>query len=417
MKVDLFPTLDDEGAAMAELIRQSLQSLPFDLTVRVVPSTQPFALAKSVLTADAVVLDLTPHSPAHRYTAMAYPWRHDRVLAVSRSYFPLNVSPARTGGGALYPDRLGADDIAAWVATQVRELAAQGKPSLLQRARGAVGMPKGGSSQRPDIFISYRGTDVRAAQALRTALENGEHHDGRRQVVRMFDAGQLAHPDAVLPALIRWNVLAIISDVVAAARETWIVDTPRYLGSWFTQGELICLPYFGKSDRLVAFDPSTGRVTPGPEKYVAELDDAAERRLARYFTNSHPNLMAPESTTVLRALRPTRLALARDEVFADEFWTVPLLQCPHCSTPQPRPAAIDVSGFLTNANPRLYPVDPDVLATCASGRTMLRCTNPDGCPQRFTVRELPPYYLWYGLPVADGSFLGTIPAYAAVPAT
>lgn len=101
-------------------------------------------------------------------------------------------------------------------------------------------------------------------------------------------------------------------------------------------------------------------------------------------------------------------------MFADEFWTVPLLRFPRCSTPEPRPAAIDVPGFLTNANPRLYPVGLDELTACASDGTTLRCPNPAGCPQRFTVRELPPYHLWFALPVADGTFLSTIPAYAAI---
>lgn len=234
MRVDVFPTLDDEGAALVEAIRRSLRSRPFAVDVREVTSTQPFAVAKSVLTADAVVLDLTPDSAARRYTAMAYPWRQDHVLAVSRSYLPLNVSPVRQGGAALYPGSMGSGDIATWVAAQVRELAARGKRSLFQRMLGAAGVPAASGSEPPDIFVSYRGTDIRAAQELRAALESGEYHDGHRQRVRMFDAGQLAHPQAVLPALIRWNVLAIISDVVKAAREAWIVDTPSYLGSWFT---------------------------------------------------------------------------------------------------------------------------------------------------------------------------------------
>lgn len=412
MRVDVFPTLDDEGAALVEAIRRSL---PPGLEIKVVTSTQPFAVARSVLAADAVVLDLTPDSAAPRYTAMAYPWRQDHVLAVSRSYLPLNVSPVRQGGAALYPGGMGSGAIAAWVAAQVGELAVRGKRPLLRRVLGAAGVPAVSDPQPPDVFVSYRGTDIAAARRLRAALESGEYHDGRHRRVRMFDAGQLAHPQAVLPALIRWNVLAIISDVVKAAGETWIVDTPSYLGSWFTQGELVCVPYFGGRTRLMAFDPATGRATPAPEKYLAELDEPHRRRLARYFTNSHPDLMAPESTTALRRLRPTRLPLARDDVFADEFWTVPLLQCPRCSTPEPRPAAIDVPGFLTNANPRLYAVGLDTLAACASGHTTLRCPNPDGCPQRFTVRELPPYYLWFALPVAEGAFLGTIPAYAAVP--
>ncbi|MEV4805544.1 hypothetical protein AB0K18_36575 [Nonomuraea sp. NPDC049421] len=411
MRVDVFPTLDDEGAAMAELIRGRLHGVD----VREVTSTQPFAVATSMVAADAVVLDLTPDSAAHRYTAMAYPWRQDKVLAVSRSYLPLNVSPARPGGAALYPGRRSAEEIATWVAAQVRELAGRGRPSFLQRVRGAAGMRAGARAEPADVFISYRGLDDKAAQALRAALEKGDHHGGRGQRVKMFDAGQLAHPEAVLPALIRWNVLAVISDVVKDARETWIVDTPHYLQSWFTQGELVCLPYFGRPGTLVAYDPASGSAGPAPEKYVAALDTTARDRLARYFANSHPDLMAPESTAALRELRPTRLPLARDEVFADAFWTVPLLQCTRCSIREPDRPDIDVAGFLINADPRLYPVALDTLAACASEQTPLRCTNPDGCPQRFTVRALPPYYLWYALPVADGSFLGTIPAYAAVP--
>ncbi|MEV4566305.1 hypothetical protein AB0K12_21285 [Nonomuraea sp. NPDC049419] len=413
MRVDVFPTLDDEGAAMAELIRGRLHGVD----VREVTSTQPFALAASMVAADAVVLDLTPGSAAHRYTAMAYPWRQDKVLAVSRSYLPLNIEPVRPGGTAPYPGRLDPEEIAVWVAAQVRELAGRRRPSFLQRVRGLVGMTAGTHTESADVFISYRGTDAEAAQALRAALEKGDHHGGRRQRVKMFDAGQLAHPEAVLPVLIRWKVLALISDVLKHARETWIVDTPRFLQSWFTQGELVCLAYFAWPGTLMAYDPARGSAGPAPEKYMATLDATGRKRLARYFVNSHPDLMAAESMAALRKLRPTRLPLTRDEAFDDEFWTLPLLQCTRCSIREPDRPGIDVAGFLTNADPRLYPVALDTLAACASEQTPLRCTNPDGCPQRFTVRALPPYYLWYALPVADGSYLGTIPAYAAVPIT
>lgn len=417
MRVDIFPTHDADGDALFEAVASTVRTSVPGCDIRRVDSDSPLAVLGSMMRSDVTVLDLTPADDgSHRYTAAPYPWRRAGVLAVSRSYLPVNVLPVRRGGAAVYPGSLTVDEIAEWVGEQLRDGRALRSRSPLKRLGALAGLAGDTSDDDDpwhdvDGFLSYRGTDVDAARALKRRLTDGELTDGRPQKVLMFEAGELAHPSAVLPPVLRWNVLSVISDIVRSCGRIWVVDSERYLESWWTQGELICRHYFGDDVALSVYSPETGRVVPPPERYQTVLSEAATRRMSQHFVNSHPDMMGPESVAILRdrdVLPPSH-----DHVFDDAFWTVPLLQCPRCSL-RTGDVALDVERFLTNTWPRLYPVPERALETCERDAESLAC--PNGCGQLFSVERIPPAYLWFALPTGPSkSYLESWPMYSARP--
>jgi hypothetical protein len=197
MRIDIFPTLDDDGAALVTAIRQQLSAASATAQIRVVRSTQPLAVISSVAGADVVILDLTPAEDGrHRYTAMSYPWQQDHVLAVSRRYLPVNVAPRRRGGAAAHPGRLTNQQIASWVRGQLTGPRAVRRRSMVSRAFGALLGGAGSDAAAEawagtDIFISYRSAEVEAAYRLRDELAAGRWHDGepQRGWVPLFASG------------------------------------------------------------------------------------------------------------------------------------------------------------------------------------------------------------------------------------
>ncbi|MEZ5257785.1 MAG: hypothetical protein R2705_13085 [Ilumatobacteraceae bacterium] len=92
----------------------------------------------------------------------------------------------------------------------------------------------------------------------------GEFHDGRRQEVILLEPGGLTSSEAILPPMFRWKLLlAVISDIVKASTEFWVVGpVEAYLGSWWTQGELSAgltgrtTPASGSSTRRLVTRPA-----------------------------------------------------------------------------------------------------------------------------------------------------------------
>jgi len=124
--------------------------------------------------------------------------------------------------------------------------------------------------------------------------------------------------------------------------------------------------------------------------------------MSRFFTNSHPDMMAPESTETMRLIasaRPSALqSYARDQVFSEAFWHYPLLQCEDCASRDGVEHAFTIEGFLRNEYPVLYPISPGVLKRAERGGGTVRCPNED-CAAEYLIRPTPPRYLWYPIPV------------------
>jgi hypothetical protein len=384
----------------------------------VIWSASPFAVIRSILGAEVTILDLTPGPEGtHRYVLMQFPWLDERVLVVSRTSLPFNVVPLHRGGSSLFhPATRSNPDLAAWVLQMIVGLGSGARRSFGQRMRGALwpgsDPPRVARQPNVDVFIGYRGADAAAAKRLHDELTAGVHHGGRPQRVRWFEPGQLARSGVVMPQLLRWTVLGTINDIISSSREMWIVDSPDYLGSWWTQGELLCRSFFDRQVRippaghvrLRRLNPKKWRIGPGPKAYQPVINAAQAQRLSHLFFDDHP-LWIPDLARIL----PARLPTGAEDEFAREFAAVPLLQCPRCSLGTPD--RIDPDAFLHNRNPRLHPVHPDDLAA-AMGHGRLPC--PGQCGLSFVITPLPPAYLYYISPVGPNrTHLEPIPTYEA----
>ncbi|MEZ5257784.1 MAG: hypothetical protein R2705_13080 [Ilumatobacteraceae bacterium] len=107
----------------------------------------------------------------------------------------------------------------------------------------------------------------------------------------------------------------------------------------------------------------------------------------------------------MRRRRTGRGGFADDDVFDNEAWTVPLLECPGCSAHTD--VAVDVGQFLRNERPRLYPVELERLGEHADSGLPMAC--PNGCGVTFRITKLLPGYLWH----AKGTPLEAVALYGA----
>lgn len=333
----------------------------------------------------------------------------DHVLFVSRSYLPMNVRGMRRGGAPVYPHWRGNDAILEWVREQLTgedrltlPRALHEKLSLgVSAISGASRRSRAGRKRRHQVFLSYRGRLYGEALKLKERIERGEFHGEPRSVV-LYAPQELALEDEVLSPLQRWNVLSIISDVIMECKEFWVLENPDYLASWWTRGELATYAYFGQQSRMRVYNLNSGELRDAGEDYRPWLTEQQKSRMSRFFTNSHPDMMAPESTETMRLIAtagPSSLqSFARDQVFSQEFWHYPLLQCEDCASRNNTGRAFTIEGFLRNEYPVLYPIPPAALKRAERDGSTIRCPNED-CAAEYLVRPTPPRYLWYPIPV------------------
>lgn len=412
INVSIFPTRNQAGLDLAGGCQQLFEKLlPGKTQVTVAMDAGPVAFLKACAFADLVILDATVAPPGeHNYDLLRGIERNlDHVLVVSRSYLPMNVRGMRSGGAPIYPGQFTNGQIETWLKEQINSKTDRltlprpwsEKLTLgIGAFRNANRKDRQGRQARHQIFLSYRGNAYASALALKTRIEAKAFHDTAKQVL-LYAPEQLALADEILSPLQRWNVLSIISDVIFDCAEFWIVETDDYLQSWWTRGELATYAYTGGKAEMIVYNVEHATKQPAGPEYRITLTDEQHRRMARYFANSHPDMMGPESMQIMRQMNALGLArfykLAGDEVFTPEFWNYPLLQCPACTVRHQRNARFDVDQFLKNQYPTLYPIAPDLLEQAAQSQQPLRCPG-EGCSATYRILPTPPRYLWYPLP-------------------
>lgn len=419
MRIDVFPTFDDAGEDLVQCIeRECYHQRLADVDVRAMRARWRKGghkeLLRSLAFADAVVLDLTPGSrKVHRYHfAPQLYFEPDHLLQVSRSYFAQNLrNPRRKGGGSRYPHKKSNFEIAQWIVQQL-----VGPNRIADRQKGwlpAIGdfvdrISAPTSVQRSDVFISYRANDYADASRLK------RRYIGLRKSVSLFEPGDLAHPHAVLPIWLRWQVLAEIGQDIEGCSEFVVVDSPAYRESWFTQGEVL-LCAFHEVQYVSKFDPQRNQIVQ------VALDDLmtpiSTDDWLKIFNMLHffDGLWDMENLAAYDLFLDPGWASSIDDVTENKHWRNPLLQCPNCSTSGSHPRKINAAAFFRNQHPRLYPVSEIELERHYIEGRLLECPSRH-CEQLFKIEKLPPYYLHYPLPVnEDFTFLKEVPSYAAVP--
>jgi hypothetical protein len=404
----VFVPATEDGMELRDLLRPVLAEAGFEMTM---PPTTMAAMTTACLNDDLVVFDGTV-GPGDIYDAAnGYPMVLDHVLVVARTWLPFNYFSVRTGGAPTYGGRRTNRDIVAWVSEQVADLTlprpGKGLLRSFRQMSHSLDVGEARMKARGSIFVSYRagGTERVRAERQRLLRELAARvtggADGRS--INIYPPGALAFEDEILTEAQHWQVTSSIERQVWAADEVWILDTPDYLGSWWTQAELVGLAYRRRrrdsaaGPRLRIVDPDTLDIRDAPEDYLPRLTEPQARRLARWWANTDPGETGPEAVPMFQMMSQLpligRWRYVRDPVWSDEFWRHPLIRCTASPADPPADgASIDMDQFLwAGRRPGVFRIDADVLEKLPPHGS-IPCRECGGMIEIDTTS--PPRYTW-----------------------
>ena len=377
-------------------------------------------------TKDIVIVDVTRESSERDHYDVLFlstdPMKMDHVLFVSRNYLPLNVfsvrgqsnSQNRSGQSVPdYPNSLSNGEILKWLTEQIRELRRSWGGS--QRPRDLIGWRTWGDSfdaqmegyrARGSIFISFRSGTASHVERLKKRIENGEFHNGHKPSVLYFPPGILS--SEFMTEQRRWQIVSIIRDRIQAADEIWIYESQNYYyNSWWTLAELFVLSYLrGSCPRVRIFNHERGQLLDKPNDYLHVLSEKQLDAGSKRFTNSHPEMMGPESLQAMRLvgnLLPF-VGFFNNRVFSNEFWNNPILDCPRCRTMGNSNNRYDVDSLLDAQGQNFTRFTPQqVEYALTTGK--VTCSN-SRCNATYQFSEGAPHYLW--LPLGNSQAIASI---------
>lgn len=418
LKATFFAVANPRGRALGEAFMETLAP-EFGLAAEVVEAPTQEDVNRCCLGDDLVVFDASVEDGHNYAAATAQPMTMDRVLVVSRTYLPLNFYGLREGGAPDFPRRTSQtnDEIMAWLRAQVRDLAAQ--PARPDDRKGYVGswrdMRESLKRREADwkargrVFISYRSRHLPAVRGLASRVGRGEFHGGRPRTAYFLPPGELVYEDEILTEMRHWQLASMIDRKVGAADELWVYETEDYYDSWWTRAELVTVAYRRASNiyapRVRVFDPARGEVRDLPDGALPALTKKQTKRMARWYANTDPGMISPESLAAMRAYAQVpllgRLPYFHDHVWSEEFWFENILPCGRCAARAPRPDPRDLEAFLWLRDPKMVRL-PQKEMEEALGRGALICP---GCLTTYPVSRSPHLrYLWIPLRARGGPY-------------
>ncbi|WP_182909067.1 hypothetical protein [Microbispora sp. H13382] len=390
-----------QGRELADLLLPRLAARGCDVRERVLT---PAEFASACWNDDVLIVDGTVDgdggAPDVYGVASAPPMALDHVLVVARSPLPINFFGTRHGGAPPYPGRHDNAAIATWVDQQFDRLTLPrpGKGWIRMRStmRDSTAATERRLNATGQVFFSYRaGRGDRERQArvevLRRLADEVEAED---RTAFFYPPGALAWEDEMLPAARHWQLASIIDRRLAVADEMWVILTPDYLGSWWTQAELVTIAYRrasgARTPTVRVYDPVSGALTPEPPDLIPAITFRQRRRMARWYTNTDPMTMGPEALLPMRVMSQApllgRLRYFHDPVWSTEFWDDPLVTCP--VRLRDVPGRIDVEEFLW---PERQEGRYRISAGLHGDASAFACP---GCGREIAVSPAPARYLW-----------------------
>ncbi len=393
---------------------------------------------------DVVVFDASiEYGKDNYHAATAQPMSMDHVLVVSRTYLPQNFYGLRYGGAPYYPKMKDNNTIIKWLRWQIKDLLPLlPRPKESKSNLGSIKVMKKSlefedlrRKNTGQVFISYRGKYISEVRKLKDRIECGEYHSGQSKTVRYFPPGALAYDDELLTEQQRWQLLSIIDRWMWPAEEIWLYGTPDYPDSWWTRGELVALSYRCSYDgdsvpNLRIYNPDDGRIGEINKEFLPRLSEEQRRRIARWYSNSDPGTMGPESLQMMRFMSSIPLirniGYFKDHVWTKEFWDFPLMQCINCGTIIKDNAIktslartnveFDVEAFVWSKEPVLFRLAPEYVMD-ASKRGEIECPK---CKKQYNLKGALPRYLWMPTRMGKatgpgGASLKSLPTYRITP--
>jgi hypothetical protein len=261
---------------------------------------------------------------------------------------------------------------------------------------------------RGRVFISYRSRHLAAVRQLGRRIERGEFHDGGPRTAFFLTPGELVYEDEVLTELRHWQLASMIDRRVGAADELWVYETDDYYESWWTRAELVTVAYriasgiYAPEVRL--FRPERGEVSAPPTTFLPVMSRGQKARMARWYANADPGMIAPEALATMRAYSQLpllgRLPYFHDHVWSEDFWFNNLLPCDRCAERAERLRLSDLEAFLWLRDPKLNRLSQrQVEEGLARGAVVC-----PGCETVYKIRQgSHPRYLWVPLRTRSGA--------------
>ncbi|MGB8509544.1 MAG: hypothetical protein WCD76_14250 [Pyrinomonadaceae bacterium] len=411
LSTTFFSVANPEGRALRDAFMETL-SREFNLAADPVEGAGQADVYQRCLQDDIVVFDASIEEGHNYDAATSQPTTLDRVLVVSRTNLPLNFYGLREGGAPNFPRRtaLTNEEILKWLRTQIAELVAQPpRPDNRKKFFGSLRAVSESLNKREAdwkargrVFISYRSRHFDAVRELARRIERGDFHGGSPRTAFFLTPGEMVYEDEVLTELRHWQLVSMIDRRVGAADEMWLYETDDYYDSWWTRAEITTVAYRHASGIYAPdvrfFRPGRGELSAPPDTFLPVMSRRQKARMARWYANADPGMMAPESLATMRAYSQIpllgRLPFFHDHVWSDDFWFANLLPCEHCAERAERPQLADLEAFLWLRDPKLYRLSQQQVEE-GLARGAVLCP---GCGTVYEIRQGPhSRYLWVPL--------------------
>jgi len=430
LKISFIAVSNPEGRRLKEMFLETF-SREFALNIQVLERATQLEFHKSCINDDLVIFDASIEEGHNYAAATAQPMTMDHVLVVSRTYLPLNFYGLRGNGAPEFPHRMtqSNEEIMKWLRAQLSELVAllprsnnrKGLFGSFLTMRESLNKQDANRKARGQVFLSYRSRYVGAVETLKLRIDNGDFHGGQRRSVFFLKPGELVYEDEILTEQRHWQLASMIDWKIGSADELWVYETDDYFDSWWTLAELATVAYRKAAGtdapKVRLYDPTRAALRNSPSDFLPVISSEQKRRMARWYANTDPGSMGPESLAQMRFLSQLpligRLSYFNDHVWSEEFWSTLILPCDRHRGHAPRSGTFDLDDFLWLSDPRLVRLPLTQLDSVS------RCWEVT-CPECQTPYKitLDPYprYLWMPVRVGrptgpDGSSLMELPIY------
>lgn len=338
MTISFFVHKTQQGEELYCLVNSFLTSR--GIVPRKIVMGSQFDMMKACIEDDIVIFDASIEGNCENYlAATAQPVVMDHVLVVSRTKLPLNFGGMREGGS---PSKFGTNEtiktnesILEWLIVQINELLAKGErkqkiklPNTMAELgtcadeinkvnmeimKESLAADEIRKKKQYNIFISFLS---KYSESYYDKIIPGEKVEDLVKIKKSEGKNVIFFPPGTLSSEFmteqrRWQVLSIIDRYIRTCKEFWIFETPDYYDSWWTIGELAILSYIKKEKpeelpELYIYNPNksgTNKSRKVSNDFIQDISDEEHIEMARFYSNSDPSTMGPESVRNMRKLR------------------------------------------------------------------------------------------------------------------
>lgn len=164
------------------------------------------------------------------------------------------------------------------------------------------------------VMISYRNSHKKDVDDFVKIIEGVDFKsinlrkemgcDGDYQI-KVLPPASLCGADEAHTPMRRWMLVSIWEDHIREVDEVWVYESRDsdgkvdYTNSWWTIAEMVMVAYINKHSekkiKIRVYNPDKNKFyDTTPQKYLIELSNEQNQRLARLLSNTRPDTMGPE---------------------------------------------------------------------------------------------------------------------------